>query len=430
MAKRASSSVRRPASQRIPLAIAVVLCLLGTARLGAQSEELPPPPPGYDPVVSDLVPEAVLDKTRVDSSRFTLRLGFVPIVDYTWFSQDRASVEQVGEQEDTWDIRSGRVLARGKLFADAAHPLRYLVAFEYKGFDSDPAVTWSFTDISITVPVGRLGDLTLGKTKEPFAYEMVGDAANLPHIERLMSPFFVSRNVGLKLDRSLAGERMTLSLGVYNDWWVAGVPYSENATDVAARVTGLAWMDASGRRYLHLAGAYRYAGADDGQMRYKGRPESNVADNYVDTGSFAASHGDHYGVEALWNEGPFSVTAEYDEARVESPTTGDPRFHGWYATTSWVVTGEHRPYDRKVGYARRVLPSGRWGAVELIGRYGVVDLDDGAVHGGELAKWYGGVNWWANRRIRISLGYGRATLDRSGLVGHTDQLFTRLQWVY
>lgn len=28
---------------------------------------------------------------------------------------------------------------------------------------------------------------------------------------------------------------------------------------------------------------------------------------------------------------------------------------------------------RKAGYARRVLPSGRWGAVELIGRVGRVD---------------------------------------------------------
>lgn len=412
------------------LALAAVLGLTAALPAEAQSEDLPPPPPGYDPAVSDLVPEAVLDQTAVDTKHFSLRLGFVPIVDYSWFSQDPESVDQVGVQEDTYDIRSGRIMARGKLFANAAHPARYLVAFEYKGFDSDPEVTWSFTDISITVPVGPLGELTVGKTKEPFAYEMVGDAANLPQVERLMSPFFVSRNVGLKLDRTMAAERMTFSLGVYNDWWVLGVPYSENGTDVAARLTGLVWIDTSGSRYLHLAGAYRYAGADDGRMRYKGRPESNVADNYVDTGTFPASHGDHYGLEALWNEGPFSVTAEYDEARVDSPATGDPRFHGYYATTSWVVTGEHRPYDRKVGYARRVLPTGRWGAVELIARYGVVDLDDGAIQGGNLTKWYGGVNWWANRRIRISLGYGRATLDRAGTTGHTEQIFTRLQWVY
>jgi phosphate-selective porin OprO/OprP len=33
-----------------------------------------------------------------------------------------------------------------------------------------------------------------------------------------------------------------------------------------------------------------------------------------------------------------------------------------------VLSGEHRPYDRKVGYARRVMPQGRGGAWELMAR--------------------------------------------------------------
>jgi phosphate-selective porin OprO/OprP len=99
-------------------------------------------------------------------------------------------------------------------------------------------------------------------------------------------------------------------------------------------------------------------------------------------------------------------------------------------TGAWVVTGEHRPYDKKVGYARRVMPKGRGGAVELIARYGLVDVTDKDLDGGYLTKWFAGVNWWANRRIRISAGYGRATLDRFGTTGHTNQYFTRVQWVY
>ena len=150
----------------------------------------------------------------------------------------------------------------------------------------------------------------------------------------------------------------------------------------------------------------------------------------MDTGSIPASHASQYGLEALWNEGPVSLTAEYDESHVDSLETGDPQFRGWYVTGAWVVTGEHRPYDRKVGYARRVMPKGRWGAVELFARYGLVDLTDKALDGGYLTKWFAGVNWWANRRIRISAGYGRATLDKLGTTGHTNQYFTRVQWVY
>jgi hypothetical protein len=41
---------------------------------------------------------------------------------------------------------------------------------------------------------------------------------NLPHQERVLSPFFVSRNIGVKLSH-VFGEKqfMTASLGVYND---------------------------------------------------------------------------------------------------------------------------------------------------------------------------------------------------------------------
>ena len=44
---------------------------------------------------------------------FTLHLGLVPIFDYTWFTQDQASVDQVGVQENDFDIRSARIMARG-----------------------------------------------------------------------------------------------------------------------------------------------------------------------------------------------------------------------------------------------------------------------------------------------------------------------------
>jgi hypothetical protein len=34
---------------------------------------------------------------------------------------------------------------------------------------------------------------------------MVGDAANLPQSERLLSPFFKSRNVGIQVSRACSG---------------------------------------------------------------------------------------------------------------------------------------------------------------------------------------------------------------------------------
>jgi len=46
----------------------------------------------------------------------------VPIFDYTWFAQDQASVDQVGVQENDFDIRSARIMARGTIFAQSQAP--------------------------------------------------------------------------------------------------------------------------------------------------------------------------------------------------------------------------------------------------------------------------------------------------------------------
>ena len=287
-------------------------------------------------------------------------------------------------------------------------------------------------DLWFAFPLGGPATrLTIGKTKETFDYEMVGDSASLPQQERVLNPFFVSRNVGVKLSHVFGeDQRMTLSGGVFNDWWTKGETVESSGTDASARLTGLAWDQPDRHRFLHLGVSGRYAGADNNTLRYKGRPESNVADNYVDTGNLAGDHAWQLGLEALWNEGPFSVLAEYNRAWLDSPASGNPSFSGYYITASWILTGETRPYDRTVGYARRIMPRGRWGAPELVARFSHVDLDDGGVQGGRFDKTYLGINWWATRRWKVGFGWGHTWLDRFGTTGGTDSFQTRLQWVY
>jgi phosphate-selective porin OprO/OprP len=63
-----------------------------------------------------------------------------------------------------------------------------------------------------------------------------------------------------------------------------------------------------------------------------------------------------------------------------------------------VLTGEHRPYDKTVAYARRIMPQHKWGAWELVGRYSHVIVSDQRVDGGIFDRESAGVNWWATRR--------------------------------
>jgi len=332
-----------------------------TAPVRGQFEAEEPPPP-EKPFVAPDVPHSFAEKVQIRTTWFTLKPGLVLIEDYTAFTQDAASISQVGVQENQWDPRAGRLMLRGTI--GDSYKVAYLVAGEYKGFDSDPEETWNVTDVSFTFSIrGPATKLTVGKTKQSFSYEMVGDAANLPQAERVLSPFFVSRDIGVKVSHVFGKEqRATATVGVFNDWWVRDLPHDRSGTDVTARVTGLLWDHPDRHTFLHLGLAMRRVGADNDSLRYKGRPESNVTDNYVDTGDLVSDHGSHLGLEALWNEGPLSVLAEYNRAWVDSPDNGDPQFFGYYFTASWVLTGETRPYDRTVGFARRVLPQGRAGA--------------------------------------------------------------------
>jgi phosphate-selective porin OprO/OprP len=418
-------------------AAAIFLCGTGVAL--AQSVESDVTPESehlvkddHDFMMSSIVPDETLEAAKIEDEhdRFAVKFGFVVMpMDYTSFDQDARSKSQVGNQQDELEARSLRLSARG--FFELFRTWNYMLSYEYKGFDQTSVDDWNTTDVRISTVLGpKLGTLTLGKIKEPFAYEMVGDAANLPHHERLLSPFFRSRNDGATLGNAVLDQRATWAVGWYNDWWTQGTSWSDSGNDFAGRVTALPIWSEDGANYLHVAASTRYYGAVNDQLRYKGKPASNVADDYVDTGKVAGDHAWHTGVEALWNHGGYSVLAEYVRADLSTRDDSDPTLDGWYVTGSWVVTGEHRPYDRKAGYARRILPQGRWGAVELIGRYGHVDLDDKTISGGTMDGWWAGVNWWANNRWKASVGYGNIDLDRFGVTGNTKTLLTRLQWIY
>jgi phosphate-selective porin OprO/OprP len=420
------------------LSLSALILVAGAALAQAPESELPPRPGQFEGALlpsggSSVLPEQteqLYRATRVETRGFTLKPGLVMLGDYTVVSQDAASIGQVGEQADRGQLRASRLMLRGTI--GTGYVVRYLVAGEYKGFDSTSDKDWEVTDVSLTFPLrGPDTTLTVGKTKEPFAYEMVGDAANLAFQERVLSPFFVSRAVGARLMHVTADRMSTFSAGVYNDGWAGSSSRGPNdGTDVAARVTRALWLSDEGRRVMHLGASVRSAGADGGRLRYRGRPESNVLDYYVDTGSFAAERGLHLGLEALWQEGPFAVIGEYVHAKVDAPSVGDPTFSGGYLGASWFVTGGNRPYDPTVGYARRVAASRGDGELELVARVSFVDLDDGAVRGGTFRKSYLGANWWATNRWKLGAGWGRTWLDQNGTRGVTDALLMRVQWVY
>jgi phosphate-selective porin OprO/OprP len=374
-----------------------------------------------------LLPDLPAARLVHDGERYWVRPIIAILADYTFFEQDDASLAQVGEQEDTPDVRAARfgMVLRSK----GERGWEAFVAVDYQEKRTREDNIFQLYDLRFRVSFGPV-KLDIGKQKQPFAHEMLGLSLLNPQQERILSPFFVTRSIGVQVSGQLAGDRMTWAAGWFNDWLETGANFSNNANDYVGRITGLVKASADNMDYMHLGLGLRRVGSDAGMIRLSGRPESNVADKYLDTGDFPADYAGELSLEAVWDRGPFTLIAEHVESRAAAPDSGNPGFSGSYLMLSWRVTGESRPYNRATGTAVGITPTHRHGAIELVVRFSRVDLKDGAIDGGVLEKTHFGVNWWASRQWKVGASYGDGDLDRDGVRGNTRMLLFRSQWSY
>jgi phosphate-selective porin OprO/OprP len=398
----------------------------------AQPEAKPPiievpnlfKPGGFDKryAVPDLAPDRLLFP-RINTPIFTIRPGIELIVDLTAFGQDDASVAQVGEQADSFDVRSASLTFEGEL--GPKQRIGYKVGVAYNGFNADIEEPFTITDFNtfFTLPKWRIV-VRLGQMQEDFGYEVVGSTATMPQSERVLSPFASPVNFGLKVTHMLGrNDRATLTYGIFKDDWGEG----DGRPALSARATLLA-IDQP-RHYLHLGAAFRHAEIGD-TIRLQGKPGVYAADSFVDTGDFPARSATNLGLEAHYAMGPWSVIAEFASSRPQVPDAPDPVFRGFYLMGSWVLTGEQREYDRTKGSLKRIMPQGRWGAPELVARYSAVDLSSNGIDGGRYDRIEVGANWWATTRWKFGILGGNIWLRRFGETGQTQSLLTRVQWVY
>ena len=366
---------------------------------------------------------------RVGDTDNNLNLSAGVLLDYTGFNQDKTNILQVGQQENQWDLRAFRAAAYGQVSV-FEQKVDYFIACGFSDYltrDQKKLCTLFDAAISFSLP-SNYGKITVGKQKEPWSYEMVGDSASLMQHERYLNPLFQSRSVGIRYNTTYLDKKGTFAIGVYNDWVENGLKYADSNHQTTSRITYIPYLSESKMDYIHLGISGRYNTGNQGTLRYKGKPESNVADNFLDTGAIDAKYALEFAFEGLASYHGFSLLGEYIQSDVSSTSAGNPHFYGWYFIGGWMITGEGRPYDPNVGYARRIIPQKRYGGVELIARYGKVDLDDKQVQGGTMTKWMMGANWWIDAYYKASVSYGTAHLDRFNTSGKSDIVLFRIQW--
>jgi phosphate-selective porin OprO/OprP len=222
------------------------------------------------------------------------------------------------------------------------------------------------------------------------------------------------------------------NVGFFGDGFSDGQSFSTYENQFVGRIAWLPIMSDETDKLLHIGLNFRYGSPNNGQIRFRSRPESFAAPYFIDTGSFPAANTKITDLEIYYRPGPLLIGTEYIVAWVNSPQKGDPIFNGGDVVVTWLPTGEVRSYNTRGGFFNQVSPTrpvfqGGPGAWELVGRFSYANLNDKQVQGGIFWRFTPMVNWYLSDNVRLEFSYGYGSLDRFNLIGKTQFFQTRIQ---
>jgi phosphate-selective porin OprO/OprP len=357
------------------------------------------------------------DGPRLETTdgNFKLKIGGRIHNDYYAIAADDDVEAAVGNVPTSGtEFRRARLYLEGTIYKNILFKMQY----DFAGGDAD------FKDVYVGMEkLPFVGRVQVGQFKEPFSLEELTSSNYNTFLERgLPNAMAPSRSTGMMLTNAVLDERMTWAGGVFRDSDDFGNSSGDGGYNFTGRLTGLPWRQDE-THLLHLGTAYSWRNTNDGEVRFRARPEIHDGPRYVDTDAIAADDYQQLGVEAALVYGPASLQGEYISSWVNADASDNPQFGGWYVQGSYFLTpGDARVYKTSAGAFDKVKPAHPFlwgdepglGAWELAVRYSQLDLDDGGFRGGKLDDVSAGLNWYLNTNVRVMLNYIYADLDDIG----------------
>jgi phosphate-selective porin OprO and OprP len=422
-------------------------------------------------------PPAAVKKDEFPTVKIT---GFTQLDDAN-YSQSPANRATVGDAQNGVGFRRARLAAYGK----AAECTNYIIEMDFA-----TAGRPSFFDVyGEQTQLPFLGSVRIGQYVQPFSVDAMSGFRNLPFLERSLPflAFVPFRRVGIEAYYGTKDQRLNWAYSVFKTGGFNNAPLGDDryATDIgnvggysfSGRVTYLMYYDepADDRYLWHIGGAFDYSrlgennspgsGASGnagggpspfyqsrvlpefGSLGYSENSQSfgnavSGTPTMIDSGKYAASGFELYGVETVAQSGPVSLQAEWMGTVVNS-VVGNIFYNGAYGEVMYRPTGEHRPYDRATGALKNVIPFsdffglgrgggiGGWGALELAARLSFVNeinpaklnghyyssttntftSTTGNVGNGTLTDTTLGATWFLNAHTKIQFNWIHCMLD-------------------
>ena len=364
---------------------------------------------------------------------FTLQFGAGILYDYGAFAQDQDSKRQIAMLPGN-KVRDFRVLFRGKLFPRIKRSITWSAGVMYDAQVS----TWRMRQTGIMVATPEIwGSIFVGRTKEGFSLNkiMVGYDGLTMERSTMNDATIPILADGIKWLGYVPKRKILWNLGYYNDVLSKGQSFSTYSSQVSGRFVVLPVLSEKESKVLHLGVMLRVGKPLDNKIRFRSRPESNVAPNFIDTGSFDSDSTRMAGYEAYYRGKRWFFGHEYWCVFVSSKTKSNPRFHGGEVIMSYLFNDATRPYNTAGGYFRALVPKrsvfeGGPGVWELALRYTRSDFNDKTVQGGTFGRLTSQVNWYLSQNLRLEFNYGYGRLNRFDLKGNTQFLQSRFQFYF
>ena len=263
----------------------------------------------------------------------------------------------------------------------------------------------------------------VGKFKPPVGLERLQSDDDTSFVERglptLLAP---SRDIGYQISGDLLPGKVNYALGVFN-----GVP-DNSLTD--ASVSG--HRDYTARLFLTpfdgtsvkaLNGLGFGSGVDGGGVDGEALPSYKTFGQTTffsfASGVTEAGHRTRLSPQAYYYVGPFGILSEYtltEEGLKKGLVQRDVAYRAWQVQATYILTGEKKSFASPTPKKAFDPLHGGWGAVELAARTGEFSAEHGIFNYGFAStatsprtsrEWVGGVNWFLNRLVRVSLDYGQ-----------------------
>lgn len=292
--------------------------------------------------------------------------------------------------------------------------------------------------------------LRVGKFTSPVGLERLQSSSALSDVERaLPSELAPNRDIGVQLQGEVAEGRFGYAIGVFNGT-VDGRDAITTNPDDEFEYAGRVFFEPFKNNASALSGLGFGLGASVGDKRGSG---NNVLPRYRTPGQvqffnyrFAVlADGEHSRIspQGYFYRNSFGLLAEYIVSKQALDVSGvseDLENKAWQATASYVLTGEDASYRGVVKPSNPFKPGeDGWGAFEVVGRYGVLDVDDDAfplfadpaVSASKAKAWTLGLNWYLTSNLKLVLNYLDTRFEGGAAAGADREdekaIFSRLQ---